>query len=170
MARTRGLTLQATDRSTLESWARSQALPHHQVQRARMLLELAAGRTLAAVADATGASDETVARWRNRYLAEGLAGLADRPRSGRPPTYTGAEREAMWKKLQADPPDGHTCWSLSLMARETGISTAQLSRWWSAAGIQPHRVRTFKLSHDPRFEAKLRDVIAVYEKKGSPTL
>ncbi len=75
----------------------------------------------------------------------------------------------MWKQLQADPPDGHTCWSLSLMARETGISTAQLSRWWSAAGIQPHRVRTFKLSNDPQFEAKLRDVIAVYEKKARPT-
>ena len=170
MARTRGLTLPATDRATLEQWARSQTLPHHQVQRARMLLGLAAGQTLAAVAAAVGTSDETVARWRNRYLAEGLAGLADRPRSGRPPTYTDADREAMWKKLQADPPNGHTCWSLSLMARETGISTAQLSRWWSAAGIQPHRVRTFKLSNDPRFEAKLRDVIAVYEKKGHPTL
>ena len=169
MARTLGLTLQAADRPTLESWARSQTLPHHQVQRARMLLGLAAGRTLAAVAAATGTSDETVARWRNRYLAEGLAGLADRPRCGRPPTYTDADREAMWKKLQADPPDGHTGWSLSLMARATGISTAQLSRWWSAAGIQPHRVRTFKLSDDPQFEAKLRDVIAVYEKKARPT-
>ena len=167
MARTRGLTLPTTDRPTLESWARSQTLPHHQVQRARMLLGLAAGRTLAAVAAATGTSDETVARWRNRYLAEGLEGLADRPRSGRPPTYTDADREAMWKKLQADPPDGHTRWSLSLMARETGISTAQLSRWWSAAGIQLHRVRTFKLSDDPQFEAKLRDVIAVYEKNGA---
>ena len=134
-----------------------------------MLLGLAAGRTLAAVAAATGTSDETVARWRNRYLAEGLEGLADRPRCGRPPTYTDADREAMWKKLQADPPDGHTGWSLSLMARATGISTAQLSRWWSAAGIQPHRVRTFKLSHDPQFEAQLRDVIAVYEKKARPT-
>ena len=55
------------------------------------------------------------------------------------------------------------------MARATGISTAQLSRWWSAAGIQPHRVRTFKLSNDPQFEAKLRDVIAVYEKKRTRT-
>ena len=58
---------------------------------------------------------------------------------------------------------------LSLMAQETGISTAQLSRWWSAAGIQPHRVRTFKLSEDPQFEARLRDVIAVHEKMGLPT-
>ena len=142
----------------MEQWARSQTLPHHQVQRARMLLGHG-GRH--------GASDETVARWRNRYLAEGLEGLVDRLRSGRPSPYTDTDREAMWKRLQADPPDGHTCWSLSLMARETGISTAQLSRWWSAAGLQPHRVRTFKLSDDPQFEAKLRDVIAVYE-KGAP--
>ncbi len=158
MTRTRGLTLPATDRPTLEQWARSQTLPHHQVQRAHMLLGLAA------VAAAVGTSDETVARWCNRYLAEGMEGLADRPRSGRPPTYKDTDREAMWKKLQADPPDGHTCWSLSLMAQETGISTTHLSRWWSA-GIQPHRVRTFKLSNDPQFKAKLRDVIAVYEKR-----
>ena len=70
----------------------------------------------------------------------------------------------MWKRLRDASPDGHTCWSLSLMARATDISTAQLSRWWSDARVQPHRVRTFKLSDDPRFEAKLRDVIAVYEK------
>ena len=95
MARTCGLTLPAADRPTLESWTRSQTLPHHQVQRAHMLLGLAAGQTLAAVAAATGASDETVARWHNRYLAEGLEGLADRPRSGRPPTYTDADREAI---------------------------------------------------------------------------
>ena len=67
----------------------------------------------------------------------------------------------MWKKLQAEPPDGHTRWSLSLMALATGVSTAQLSRWWSVAGLQPHRMRTFKLSDDLQFEAKLCDVIAV---------
>ena len=167
MARTHGLTLQTADRPMLESWARSQTLSHHQMQRVRMLLSLAAGQTLATVAAAVGASDEMVARWRNRYLAEGLEGLADRPRSGRPPTYTDADREAMWKKLRDNPPVGHTRWSLSLMARETGISTAQLSRWSAAAGIQPHRVRPFKLSDTPRFEAKLRDVIAVYEKRNS---
>ncbi len=103
------------------------------MQRARLLLGLAAGQTLAP------------------------------PRSAA--DLHGRDREAMWKRLQADPPDGHTRWSLSLMARETGISTAQLSRWWSAAGLQPHRVRTFKLSDDPQFEAKMHDVIAVYPKK-----
>ncbi len=77
-----------------------------------MLLGLANGQTLVAVAAAVGASEETVARWRNRYLAEGFEGLADRSRSGRPPTYTDADREAMWKRLQADPPDGHPRWSL----------------------------------------------------------
>ena len=155
MARTRGLTLQAADRPTLEGWARSRTRPHRQVQRARMLLGLAEGRTLAVVGRAVGVTEDTVAAWRDRYLADGLDGLQDRPRSGCPPTYTEADRQAMWQKLQEQPPDGHTRWSLSLMARETGI--------------QPHRVRTFKLSDDPQFEAKLRDVIALYEKKGTPT-
>ena len=154
MARIRGLTLQAADRPTLEGWARSQTRPHRQGQRARILLALAQGQTLAAVAAAVGVTEDTVAAWRDRYLEAGLARLQDRPRSGCPPTYT-----------EADPPDGHTRWSLSLMARETGISTGHLQRWWSAAGIQPHRVRTFKLSDDPQFEAKLRDVLAVYEKR-----
>ena len=168
MARIRGLTLQTTDRPTLEDWARSQTRPHRQVQRARILLALAQGQTLAAVAAAVGVTEDTVAAWRDRYLEAGLDGLQDRPRSGCPPTYTEADRQAMWQKLQEDPPDGHTRWSLSLMARETGISTGHLQRWWSAAGIQPHRVRTFKLSDDPQFEAKLRDVLAVYEKKRTP--
>ena len=83
--------------------------------------------------------------WCNRYLEAGLEGLAD--------------REAIWQKLRDDPPDGHTRWSLSLMARETDISTAQLPRRWSVAGAQPHRVRTFKLSDVPcssRVNAKSR--------------
>ena len=83
MAHPRGLTLRSGDRPVLEQWARSQTRPHRQVQRARMLLGLADGRTLAAVGAAVGATHDTVASWRDRYLAEGLAGLADRPRGGR---------------------------------------------------------------------------------------
>ena len=95
MARTRGLTLPATDQPTLEQWARSQSLPHHQVQRARMLLGLAAGQTLAAVAAAVGTSDETVARWRNRYLGRGLGGAG-----GPPPQWSAAN-------LHGRGPGGH---------------------------------------------------------------
>lgn len=65
-------------------------------------------------------------------------------------------------------PSDHTYWSLSLMARETGLATAQLSRWWSVACIPPHRVRTFKLSDDPQCKTQLRDVIAVHEQKRRP--
>ena len=108
MARTRGLTLQAADRPTLESWARSRTRPHRQVQRARLLLALAEGRTLAAVGRAVGVTEDTVATWRDRYLEDGLEGLQDRPRSGCPPTYTEADRQAMWQKLQEEPPDGYT--------------------------------------------------------------
>lgn len=120
---------------------------------------------LAAVGAAADANTNTVASWRNRYLAQGLDGLADRPRSGCPPVYTPADQLVMWRRLEADPPADPTRWSLSLMARATGISTTQLSRWWSPADLQPHRVRTFKWSDDPRFEARLRDVVAVLEQK-----
>ena len=134
MAHPRGLTLRTGDRPVLEQRARSQTLPHRQVQRARMLLGLAEGRTLAAVGAAVGATHDTVASWRDRYLAEGLAGLEDRPRSGRPPVYTDADELAMWRKLREEPPDGRTHWSVSLMARETGFSPARIHRWWPDRG------------------------------------
>lgn len=167
MPPTRGLTLQAADCPELERQARSQTLPVRQVQRARLLLALAAGQSLGATGRAVGMKTDTVAKWRDRYLQDGLDGLVDRPRSGCPPTYTAEDRQAMWSKLQEDPPAGHTRWSLSLMARETGISKAQLARWWSAAGIQPHRARTGKLSDDPQFAAKLQDLITAFEKEQS---
>ncbi len=160
-ARTRGLTLKAADRPTLEGWARSQTWPHRQVQRARIRRALAAGQTLAAVGTEVGVTEDTVATWRDRYLAAGRDGWHDRPRRGGPPTYTEADRQARWQKLREAPPDGHTRGSLSLMARATGIATGHRQRGWAEAGLQPHRVRTFQLSNDPQCEAKRRAVIAV---------
>ena len=108
MAHPRGLTLRTGDRPVLEQWARSRTRPHRQVQRARMLLGLAAGKTLAAVGAEVGATHDTVAAWRDRHLAEGPAGLEDRPRRGRPPVYTDADELAMWRRLRSEPPDGRT--------------------------------------------------------------
>ena len=68
-------------------------------------------------------------------------------------------------EITGDAPAGHTRWSLSLMAQATGISRSHLQRWWSAAQVQPHRRRSFKRSNDPEFEAKLRDVVDLYQKK-----
>lgn len=163
----KGLTIRPADQAELEQWARSQTLPHRQVQRAQILLALAQPQSLVQVSETVGVSVKTVLNWRDRYEAEGLDGLTDRPRSGCPPTYTAADRDTMWAKLQDDPPDGRSHWSLSLMARETGISKAQLQRWWVEAEVQPHRTRTFKRSHDPQFEAKVRDVVGLYQKKES---
>lgn len=161
MARTRGLTLQAADRPTLENWARSQTWPPRPVPRARMWLAWVEGQTLAAVGAAIGVTEDTVATWRDRYLAEGLNGWHDRPRRGCPPTYTEADRQARWQQRRADPPEGHTRGRLSLRARETGLATGHLPRWWSEAGLPPHRVRTCQLSDDPQCEAQRRDVMAV---------
>lgn len=149
--RAKGLSIRAADRPPLEPWARSQTLPHRQVQRARIVLALAAKKSLVQVATEVGVVEATVTTWRNRYEAEGLDGLRDRPRSGCPPTYTAADRDAQW--------------SLSLRARATGISQAHWPRWWAEAAVQPHRTRTFKRSHDPQFEAKVGDVVGLYPQK-----
>ncbi len=161
----RYITIRPADQAEREQWAHSQTLPHRQVQRARILLALAQPQSLVQVSAAVGVSVKTVLAWRDRYAAEGLDGLTDRPRSGCPPTDTEADRDAMWAKLQDAPPDGHAQWSLSLMARETGISKAQLQRWWAAAEVQPYRTLTFKRSNDSQFEKKVRDVVGLYPKK-----
>ncbi len=91
----KGLTIRPADQSVREQWARSQTLPHRQVQRARILLALAHPKSLVQVSGEVGVSEKTVIAWQNRYTAEGLEGLADRPRRGCLPTYTQADRDAM---------------------------------------------------------------------------
>ena len=105
----------------------------------------------------------TVQRWLNRYEAEGLAGLEDRPRPGRPRTRITPEVEAeiVRRTLEEDPPSG-THWSTRLMAGAAGLHHSQVARIWRAHGLKPHRVRTFKLSSDPEFVEKLRDVVGLY--------
>ena len=100
MAHLRGLILRSEDRPVLEPWTRSQTLPHSQVQRTRMLPGLAAGKPLVAVGVTVGTTHGTVASWRNCYLAEGLVGLADQFRRGRPPVYTEVDERATWQKLR----------------------------------------------------------------------
>jgi hypothetical protein len=106
-------------------------------------------------------SRPTVIKWRERYAADGLAGLADQPRSGRPKTIDDAQIIA----ATLEPPAaglGVTHWSSRLLGRHLGISDATVARAWRAYRVQPWRRETFKFSTDPELEAKVRDVVGLY--------
>jgi transposase len=156
--------LRRGDRATLEQWVRAGTTPQRVVERARIVLASATGASGAAICHRLGVSRPTVGRWLDRYEAEGLAGLlADRPRPGRPKQITAvAEARIIAKTLKERPPDGGTHWSTRLMAQTTGLHPTTVSRLWRAHGLKPHRVAYFKVSTDPNFVAKLRDVVGLY--------
>lgn len=148
---------------TLEQWIRSRTTPHRLVERARIVLASAAGKPTTQISEELQISRPTVQRWLDRYEAEGLDGIeGDRPRPGRPRRITAEiETDVVRRTLETKPPEG-THWSSRLMARETGLHFTQVARIWKAHGLKPHRVRYFKLSTDPRFIEKLRDVVGLY--------
>jgi transposase len=150
-------------RGALRALATSQAAPHRQVQRARALLLAADGVANAHIADELGVSVGTVRSWRDRFAEEGLARLGGVRRGrGRKPTISEEKvAEIVWLTLHSKP-EGHTHWSCRSMADRVGVSPATVQRIWDARGLKPHRVETFKLSHDPQFEDKLVDVVGLY--------
>lgn len=155
--------LRPGDRSELLKLVRSRTAPQRTVERAKIVLGSAAGKPASVISAETGVSRPKVRRWLNRYDAEGLAGIyAERPRQGRPKEI-GPEREAqiVRRTLETAPPWG-THWSSNLMAAEEGVHRSTISRIWKAHGLQPHRVKRFKLSKDPQFIEKLRDVVGLY--------
>lgn len=161
----RSIRLRRGERARLERLARSRTAPHRVVQRAQIVLASAAGESGSTICDRLGVSRPTVTCWLNRYEAEGLAGvLADRPRPGRPKRITPAHEAAVVDKTlhTKPPPEQATHWSTRLMAAETGLHWTTIARLWRAYGLKPHRIRYFKLSQDPDFVAKLRDVVGLY--------
>lgn len=156
--------LKRGDREVLEEWIRGRTTPRRLAERARIVLASADGLSGEAIGTAIGVSRPTVSLWLNRYEAEGRDALvADRPRSGRPRQLDATEEEQIVAKtLKAPPPDGGTHWSTRLMAKETGWHQATISRLWRANGLKPHQVSYFKVSTDPAFVAKLRDVVGLY--------
>ena len=152
------------DRARLEQWVRGRTTPRRMVERARIILASADGQSGDAICALLGVSRPTVTRWLDRYEAEGAAGLAaDRPRSGRPKQITPAQEAAIiTKTLEEAPPDAGTHWSTRLMAQATGVHQTTISRLWRAHGLKPHRIAYFKVSTDPAFVAKLRDVVGLY--------
>ncbi len=161
----RVVALRRGDRSRLERLTRSRTTPHRIVERAKIVLASADGQPGSAICQQLGVSRPTVTCWLDRYDAEGLSGLlSDRPRSGRPKEITPDDEAAIIDRtLHTKPPLGvSTHWSTRLMAKATGYHHATIARIWRAHGLKPHRVSWFKVSRDPEFVAKLRDVVGLY--------
>ena len=151
------------ERETLERWARRRRSAAGLAQRSRIVLASAEGATNAAVALRVGVSVPTVRRWRGRFAELGCDGLLDEPRPGRPRTISDERVEqVIVKTLETVPPDGGTHWSTRQMAAATGLNQTAVSRIWRAFGLQPHRVEQFKLSKDPLFVEKVRDIVGLY--------
>ena len=149
------------DRVTLESWTRSSTVSAGQRERAEIVLAVAGGAGVSGAARSLGVSRPTVIKWRDRFVADGLDGLGDLPRSGRPKTIDDAQIIA----ATLEPPPASlavTHWSTRLLGRHLGIADATVARAWRAYRVQPWRQGTFKFSTDPELEAKVRDVVGLY--------
>ena len=146
----------------LTAIANSRSLPHGLVRRARIVLLDADGVSSNAIAERVGVSHQSVCHWRKRYLRQGLAGLHDELRPGRPRTVSDEEVALLVRKtLETKPQDG-THWTVRTVAKETELSCTSVHRIWRAFGIQPHRQRHFKLSTDSFFVEKVRDIVGLY--------
>ena len=150
-------------RSVLEKLIRSQTAPHRDVQRARVLLMACDGFATTRIAAEVGVAPMTVKAWRDRFAEDGLKDFsAVRPGRGRRPSIPAATVEEIVRLTLHETPPSETHWSCRTMAKRAGVSSSTVQRVWSARGIKPHRVQTFKLSNDPRFEEKLVDVVGLY--------
>jgi transposase len=150
-------------RQVFEKLIRSHTAPHREVQRARVLLMAADGFASTRIAKEVGVSPATVTRWRERFAQEGLkASSAVRPGRGRKPSILPEKIEEIVHATLHETPPGETHWSCRSMGRAHGVSPATVQRIWAARGLRPHRVQTFKLSNDPKFEQKLVDVVGLY--------
>jgi len=130
--------------------------------RARIVLACAEGAENRQVAIDLGVAKSTVGKWRHRFVEAGVDGLYDEPRPGTPRTITDEDVEAVIVRTLESTPRNATHWSSRLMAKESGLSTSSVQRIWRAFGLQPHRSETFKLSTDPLFIDKVRDVVGLY--------
>src|SRR4051794_42444 len=150
-------------REVLERLGASRTAPHREVQRAQALLLAADGVANTWIAEQVGVSVVTVREWRDRFGAEGLARFGKvREGRGRKPTIPAEKVAEIVRMTKDEKPDGQTHWSCRTMAKAAGVSPATVQRIWSARGLKPHLVKTFKLSNDPKFEEKLVDVVGLY--------
>jgi transposase len=158
----RPIVLGNADRAALERLQRSTSVPAGLSRRARVVLLMADAVAGTEVARMTGYTVVQVSRLRRRFAEEGLAGLADKPRSGRPPSITARKRAQIVARTLKPPGHGLTHWSARELAAEVGVSHSTVHRIWQAHDLQPHRIETFKFSTDPDAEEKIHDVVGLY--------
>jgi transposase len=156
------LVVTEADRETLQRWTRRATTAQHLALRARIVLSCAEGFSNAAVAKRLNTTAATVGKWRERFRRFGVDGLPDEPRPGAPRTITDAKVEEVVVKTLEQKPENATHWSTRLMAKEAGISQDSVVRIWHAFGLKPHLEETFKLSKDPYFIEKVRDIVGLY--------
>jgi transposase len=150
------------ERETLERWARRPKSAQALALRCRIVLACADGGSNVVVARRLGVHRDTVGRWRSRFVAQRLDGLHDEPRPGAPRSISDEDVErVIVKTLEETPPDA-THWSTRSMAAAAGMSQSAVSRIWRAFGLKPHLLDTFKLSPDPLFIDKVRDIVGLY--------
>jgi transposase len=156
------LVLSDDERETLQGWTRRRSTAQALAHRARLVLECAAGKANRTVARDLRVDEDTVGKWRQRFLLKRVDGLLDEPRPGAPRTIADAEVERVVTLTLESTPRDATHWSTRAMAARCGLSQSTIGRIWRAFGLQPHRAETFKLSRDPLFIDKVRDIVGLY--------
>jgi transposase len=156
------LALTDEERTTLERWARRRTSSQALAERCRIVLACAQGRTNTEVAQHLGVARSTVIKWRSRFVARRLEGLVDEPRPGAPRKLTDEHIERVIVTTLETTPTDATHWSTRSLARALGLNQTAVSRIWRAFGLKPHLTEAFKLSTDPQFIDKVRDIVGLY--------
>src|SRR5216683_6539316 len=154
----------AAENEQLRSIARSRSLPHSLVRRARIVLMSAEGVSNQTIAARCGVSVPTISHWRRCWRERGVAGLHGELRPGRPRSHGDEQVAALMRKVLHRRPPNATHWSVRTVAADTGISKSTVARYFALFGLQPHRSKSFKLSTDPFFVEKVRDIVGLYLK------
>src|SRR5215207_5508646 len=156
------LVLEADEREYLERQVRRRRVARSMSERCRIILRCADGIPSKVVAAELGVHEHTVGKWRRRFLCDRVEGLLDEVRPGRPRTIDDDQIAAVIERTLRSTPVDATHWSIRSMAGATGFSHTTIRRIWTAFGLQPHRSQTFKLSSDPLFVDKVRDIVGLY--------
>ena len=156
------LTVTPDERETLERWARRPKTSQALAQRARIILACAEGKTNTTVAERLRVSKQMVGKWRSRFQNKRLDGLLDEPRPGTPRRLGDAEVERVLTMTLESTPKNATHWSTRSLAANCGLSRSSIHRVWRAFALAPHRSESFKLSKDPLFIDKVRDIVGLY--------
>ena len=156
------VTVTPEERGVLETLAVLRTAPYRRVQRARLVLAAAAGKTNQAISQETGLGWQSVSMWRRRYIHKRLAGLEDQPRPGKPRQYSDADRLKVIETACTQKPEAESHWSVRSLAQAAGVGRDTVHRILRQADLKPHQVGTFSRSPDPDFAAKVVDVVGLY--------